>query len=128
MSEGPDDFISRGTGRIFGPPGQYVGPHADDRLGENVGVETVSRASVGDGLATPIAHASCQALEDPRTDFTRFSARMKHDSKEFASIFRESDQGFCLGLDDLDRIGHLFDNLVQARFEFDGGLFGQFAK
>ncbi len=128
MSEGPDDFISRGTGGIVGPPSQDVGPHADDGLGENIGVETVTRAPIGDGLAAPIAHASCQAFEDPRTDFTRFSARMKHDSQEFASIFCESNQGLRLGLDDLDRIGHFFDDLVQARFEFNGGLFGQFAK
>ena len=105
-----------------------MGPHTNDGLGENIGVETVSRTPIGDGLAAPIADAACQALEDPRTDFTCFSTRMKHDSQKISSILRESDQGFRLGLNDLDRIGHFFEDLMQAGFEFSGSLFGQFAK
>jgi hypothetical protein len=128
MGEGPNDFISRGARRIFGPPSEHVGPHANDGLGQNIRVETISGAPIGDGLAASGAHAACQALEDSRADFARLSARMKHDSQQFPMVFGEADQGVCLALYDLDRIGHFLNNLVQARFEYGRSLFGQFAK
>ena len=128
MGEGPNDFISRGAGRIFGPPGQNVGPHANDGLGQNIRVETISGTPIGGRLAASGAHASCQAFEDSRANFAGLSARMKHDSQQLAMVFGEADQGVRLALHDLDRIGHFLNDFVQAHFEYSGSLFGQFAK
>lgn len=128
MSEGSNDFLSRGARGIFGPPCEHMSPHANDGLGQHIWVETISGASVGDGLATSGTYAACQTFEDLGTDFAGLCAGMKHDAEQVSLILCETDEGFRLALHDFDRIGHVFGCATQARLEFGGGLLSQLAK
>ena len=105
-----------------------MGPHANDGLGENIRVETIARAPVGDRLAAPGAYASGQTLEDPRSDFTRLAARMEHDPQQLSLVFGKADEGLGLGVHDVDRIGLVFGDGAQACFELDRSLLCQLSK
>ena len=128
MCEGPDDRVAGSARGIFGPPGEHVGPHADNRLSQYIRVEAIARAAVGDRLAASCAHASCKSFEDARANFARFSAGMEDDSQQLPLVFGESDQYFGLRLHDLDWLRLFQRDGAKARFEFGGGLFGQLAK
>ena len=128
MSERLDDLVSRRARGVFGPPGKDVGPHADDGLGENIGIETIATASDGDGLAASRAHAARQAFENPSADLAGLSTWMKHDPQQISLVFREADECFGLRLHEFDRIGDVLCDRVETIFEFDRGLIGQLAE
>lgn len=128
VGEGANDRVARRTGRIFGPPGEDVRPHANDGLGQDVWIEAIPRASVRDGFAASGADPTREAFENSRAHVGGFAAGMKNDSDQVALLFSEPDQGFRLGSNNFDRIGLAVRDLQQAGFEFPRCVLREFAK
>lgn len=105
-----------------------MGPHADDCLSENIGVETISCPAVADRFAASRAYSAGQPFENSRTDVSGLEAGMKDDPNQVALFFGKSDERFGLGLHHRDRIRLVEDGALQATFEFAGGFFCDFAK
>ncbi len=99
--EGFDDYGLRRSRSIFGPPGQDPGPHADQRLGENVGIDFGGHALLVDELLTDDAGSVGHELKDIGLDYRGVGFSAEKDSNQVAVVRREAHEGGGLETDAL---------------------------
>ena len=128
VSECSNQIVARCSRRIFGPPREDVGPHADHGLRENVGIEAVRRAAFCQAFATTRAHSGGQAFQDSRGDIARFSTGVKDDAKQIALLFRESNQRVRLGVHQVGGLGLGFGDSNESALDFVGRFFSEFSE
>ena len=128
MCQRSNEVVARRAARIFGPPYEHAGPHSDDRLREHFRIEASGGLADRGALFATCGDARGEALEDSGRDVPGFAVGMEENADEIALFFRESDEGICLGVDDVFDFCLVGGGGSHAIFELTRGLFGEFSE
>lgn len=105
-----------------------MGPHSDDRLRKNVGIEAIWSAVIREALASTGTHPRGEAFQDSARNIARFSAGVKDDAKQVAPFLRESDQGVGLAVHHVGDLCLRFGDREESPFELVRSFFGEFSE